>query len=74
MSQTLFKRPLMDSSAPEMIRRFHLAQEQEVRAKETLKSWPEDARTPVKSSLRKVARNDPCLCGSGAKYKKCCRP
>jgi uncharacterized protein YecA (UPF0149 family) len=21
---------------------------------------------------RKVGRNDPCLCGSGKKYKKCC--
>ncbi|OAS19701.1 YecA family protein [Paenibacillus oryzisoli] len=24
------------------------------------------------SSLAKVGRNDPCPCGSGAKYKKCC--
>ena len=26
--------------------------------------------TPVKS--QKVGRNDPCPCGSGEKYKKCC--
>jgi hypothetical protein len=22
--------------------------------------------------MQKVGRNDPCLCGSGKKYKKCC--
>ncbi len=27
--------------------------------------------TPVKVD-RKISRNDPCLCGSGKKYKKCC--
>ncbi len=27
---------------------------------------------PVKKSGKKVGRNDPCPCGSGKKYKKCC--
>ena len=27
---------------------------------------------PVKKSNKKVGRNDPCPCGSGKKYKKCC--
>ncbi len=27
-------------------------------------------QTPVQSSY--IGRNDPCLCGSGKKYKKCC--
>jgi len=27
---------------------------------------------PVKASHHKVGRNDPCPCGSGKKYKKCC--
>ncbi|MFT4929149.1 MAG: hypothetical protein ACI8WB_005279, partial [Phenylobacterium sp.] len=22
--------------------------------------------------MSKISRNDPCLCGSGKKYKKCC--
>ena len=22
---------------------------------------------------KKIGRNDPCVCGSGKKYKKCCR-
>ena len=25
-----------------------------------------------KDMLPKVSRNDPCFCGSGKKYKKCC--
>ncbi len=28
--------------------------------------------TPARSATRKVGRNDPCPCGSGKKYKKCC--
>ena len=27
---------------------------------------------PVKRNVKKVGRNDPCPCGSGKKYKKCC--
>ena len=27
---------------------------------------------PAKPSVPKVGRNDPCPCGSGKKYKKCC--
>ena len=27
---------------------------------------------PVKRSLPKVGRNEPCPCGSGKKYKNCC--
>lgn len=30
----------------------------------------EKAKTPVRSE--KIGRNDPCPCGSGKKYKKCC--
>ena len=30
----------------------------------------ENTRTFVKEI--KIGRNDPCLCGSGKKYKKCC--
>lgn len=28
--------------------------------------------TPVRRPSKKTGRNDPCLCGSGKKYKKCC--
>ena len=30
------------------------------------------APAPVTRSAPKVGRNDPCTCGSGKKYKKCC--
>ncbi|MBS0212938.1 MAG: UPF0149 family protein [Proteobacteria bacterium] len=32
----------------------------------------EAARTPIRREAPKVGRNDPCPCGSGRKYKKCC--
>jgi len=31
-------------------------------------------KKPVTRSHEKVQRNDPCPCGSGKKYKKCCMP
>lgn len=30
------------------------------------------AKAPVVRDQQKVGRNDPCICGSGKKYKKCC--
>ncbi len=27
---------------------------------------------PIKRAIPKVGRNEPCVCGSGKKYKKCC--
>jgi preprotein translocase subunit SecA len=35
---------------------------------------PAPARPVTKSVQLKVGRNDPCPCGSGQKYKKCCLP
>ncbi|MFK8013795.1 MAG: SEC-C metal-binding domain-containing protein [Marinicellaceae bacterium] len=29
-------------------------------------------QTPFKRTAPKVGRNDPCICGNGRKYKKCC--
>ncbi|HCC43933.1 MAG TPA: zinc chelation protein SecC [Gammaproteobacteria bacterium] len=29
-------------------------------------------KVPVTRSMPKVGRNDPCPCGNGRKYKKCC--
>ncbi len=42
---------------------------------QVIKPLPENfgANTPVKKDMtQKVGRNDPCPCGSGKKYKKCC--
>jgi len=32
----------------------------------------EEEKRPVRREAAKVGRNDPCSCGSGKKYKKCC--
>jgi preprotein translocase subunit SecA len=32
----------------------------------------EQTKKPVTRDEDKVGRNDPCPCGSGKKYKKCC--
>ena len=31
-----------------------------------------DAEEAKRRGQKKVGRNDPCVCGSGKKYKKCC--
>jgi len=31
-----------------------------------------DPRTPIRRDRPRVGRNDPCPCGSGKKYKRCC--
>ena len=35
-------------------------------------SGEETRKEPMKRTNKKVGRNDPCPCGSGKKYKKCC--
>ncbi len=34
--------------------------------------FDEEPQQPYVNALREVGRNDPCPCGSGKKYKKCC--
>ena len=29
-------------------------------------------KTPITRDTPKIGRNDPCICGNGRKYKKCC--
>jgi preprotein translocase subunit SecA len=44
-------------------------------AKETGTSAPDKSavkKQPVRNAAKKVGPNDPCPCGSGKKYKKCC--
>ena len=31
-----------------------------------------DEKAPKPAQSEKIGRNDPCKCGSGKKYKKCC--
>ena len=39
---------------------------------ETHSSFSTDKQKPMPVSSRKIGRNEPCPCGSGKKYKKCC--
>jgi uncharacterized protein YchJ len=48
-------------------------------SRERAKAWREQAKrallspaSPIGNPMRGVGRNDPCPCGSGLKYKKCC--
>ena len=66
----------------ETIRRMFLVQlrtNQEVKREKVAKETGTAAATksevkkqPVRNAARKVGPNDPCPCGSGKKYKKCC--
>ena len=38
----------------------------------TVAAMPRANSAPSSVGARKMGRNDPCLCGSGKKYKKCC--
>lgn len=57
----------------ERLSKTFFAADEDVGAPEPLASlWsPEE---PHVNPLRRVGRNDPCPCGSGRKYKKCCLP
>ena len=66
----------------ETIRRLFLVQlrpQQEIKREKVAKETGTTAATqsavkkaPVRTAAKKVGPNDPCPCGSGKKYKKCC--
>jgi uncharacterized protein YecA (UPF0149 family) len=37
-----------------------------------IQTQPKANQVVVMGSKEKIGRNDPCPCGSGKKYKKCC--
>ncbi|MBL0167989.1 MAG: SEC-C domain-containing protein [Propionivibrio sp.] len=39
---------------------------------EDISDFEKARNPPVPIQSEKIARNDPCPCGSGKKYKKCC--
>ena len=73
---------MVDSIREETVRRLFLVQlraQQEVKrekvAKETGTGAANNAQVkkqPIRNKDQKVGPNDPCPCGSGKKYKKCC--
>ena len=59
--------------------RIQIARPEEIVAEEKSKQekisyshGDEGAKAPVRRKEKKVGRNQPCPCGSGKKYKKCC--
>ena len=48
------------------------AQEEKQRAQQFAQYQRSSATPPPRPALPKIGRNDPCPCGSGKKYKKCC--
>lgn len=56
--------------------RFDRRREQERRIKAGLPGEDDEPLPPpvepIKAEKQEVGRNDPCPCGSGKKYKKCC--
>lgn len=47
-------------------------QENNMETKDLRRLFHLEPLAPFKYSSPKVGRNDPCPCGSGKKYKKCC--
>ena len=54
------------------IKREQLAKEQSASIENIGGDKPAKKKPVVKKAAEKVGRNDPCPCGSGKKYKKCC--
>ena len=73
---------MVNSIREETIRRMFLVQlrpQQEVKREKVAKETGTAAasqtavkKQPVRNASKKVGPNDPCPCGSGKKYKKCC--
>ncbi len=56
----------------EEVKRQRVAKESAAGTAEVMNAGTEKAKPKVKTAAEKVGRNDPCPCGSGKKYKKCC--
>jgi hypothetical protein len=67
-------RKLVDDTVKEMgwWASFNEEERRKERAREALNPPRVDAPTGIKRAAPKIGRNDPCPCGSGRKYKKCC--
>ncbi len=67
---TLFRVQLVQEDEVERMAREQRERQQEMR----LSRGPDgdEGRRPAKRLGGKIGRNDPCTCGSGEKYKRCC--
>ena len=71
-----FTEQRMDDQSAEVLYRFVLpvprVEPATVRNQENAAALPAGRKGPAQTGSGKVGRNDPCPCGSGKKYKKCC--
>ncbi|WP_108651965.1 UPF0149 family protein [Dongshaea marina] len=63
--------PVDDSMFVQLLGGFNHSLQQRIQLFNQLDAQPQNTQ-PVRTD--KVGRNDPCPCGSGKKYKKCCMP
>lgn len=75
--QVLFRSDVQSESEMEKVKRWRTQQQvyygRGNGAGDTKKTAPPNLNV-ARRRLKKVGRNDPCPCGSGKKYKKCCMP
>ena len=70
VSMLLRIRPMAKEEVEELEERRKRQREQELQMSHGGEEAPK--KKPVKRAKKKVGRNQPCPCGSGKKYKKCC--
>ena len=64
-------RMILFSRPAEQIKRTQVAKQREISAAAV--GGEQTKKAPVvRKASEKIGRNDPCPCGSGKKYKKCC--
>ncbi len=63
-------RPMRPDEVQELEEKRRKRQEQELRMSHG--DEEQEKRKPVRRKGKKIGRNEPCPCGSGKKYKKCC--
>jgi preprotein translocase subunit SecA len=70
-------REMIDSIKEDTVKYLYRVQVEQAPVRERVArpmeaSHGEKENKPIKKEGKKVGRNDPCPCGSGKKYKKCC--
>jgi preprotein translocase subunit SecA len=70
--ETVEKLFRVQMARPAEVDRLEAKQEKPLVLSRGAEEAEEKQAQPVKRETRKVGRNEPCPCGSGKKYKKCC--
>lgn len=63
---------LLGHDNKETQQRLQMMKEEELRDYDNLASRKKSGKPPFKKESPDIGRNEPCPCGSGKKYKKCC--